>query len=109
MRKLVGLKDEFYNRHIETLNQFQPIVDAFLSNRGRYNLLDSAVIDLFEFIDQNEIQTLLTYTIKRFWKNKLERIDYVRTFKSMKRRFDQQQQQHRSSNLYVLISNSIYL
>ncbi|KAH9517914.1 SMEK 2, suppressor of mek1 (Dictyostelium) [Dermatophagoides farinae] len=83
MRKLVGLKDEFYNRHIETLNQFQPIVDAFLSNRGRYNLLDSAVIDLFEFIDQNEIQTLLTYTIKRFWKNKLERIDY----------------QHRSSNL----------
>ncbi|OTF81076.1 serine/threonine-protein phosphatase 4 regulatory subunit 3-like [Euroglyphus maynei] len=102
MRKLVALKDEFYNRHIVTLNQFQPIIDAFLSNRGRYNLLDSAVIDLFEFIDQNEIHTLLTYTIERFWKNKLERIDYVRTFKSMKRRYDhhQQQQQHRNSNPY---------
>ncbi|KAH9511347.1 SMEK 2, suppressor of mek1 (Dictyostelium) [Dermatophagoides farinae] len=98
MRKLVGLKDEAYNRHIETYNLFQPIVDAFLSNRGRYNLLYSAVVDLFEFIDQNEIQTLLTYTIKHFWKNKLERIN-VRTFKSMKRRFDQQQQQHRSANL----------
>ncbi|KAF7488386.1 Serine/threonine-protein phosphatase 4 regulatory subunit 3 [Sarcoptes scabiei] len=88
MRKLVGLKDEFYNRHIVTLNLFQPIIEAFLSNKGRYNLLDSAVIDLFEFITHNDIQTLLTYTIERFWRSKLEFVNYVRTFKSLKRHYD---------------------
>lgn len=90
MRRLVGLKDEFYNRHIMTINLFAPIVDAFIANKGRYNLLDSAIIDLFEFIHSNSILTLCNYTIDSFWKGKLERIDYVRTFKCMKQYYDQQ-------------------
>ena len=90
MRRLVGLKDEFYNRHIAGSNLFSPIIDAFLSNKGRYNLLDSAVIDLFEFVHSQHIHTLLNYTMEHFWKGKLERIDYVRTFRLMRNYFDQQ-------------------
>jgi len=50
MRKIVALKDEFYNRYIIKGNLFAPVVDALVSNNGRYNLLDSAILEMFEFI-----------------------------------------------------------
>lgn len=50
MRKIIGLKDEFYSRYIIKGNLFKPVVDAFLNNNGRYNLLDSAIVEMFEFI-----------------------------------------------------------
>lgn len=50
MRKMIALKDEFYNRYITKGNLFAPVIDAFLRNNGRYNLLDSAVLEMFEFI-----------------------------------------------------------
>lgn len=50
MRKIVGLRDDFYNRHIVSSNLFAPVVDAFVRNNGRYNLLDSAIIEMFEYI-----------------------------------------------------------
>ena len=50
MRKIVGLKEEFYNRYIVKGNLFKPIVEAFIANGDRYNLLNSAMIELFEFV-----------------------------------------------------------
>ncbi len=50
MRKIIGLKDEFYYRYIIKGNLFKPVVDIFLNNNGRYNLLDSAILEMFEFI-----------------------------------------------------------
>lgn len=50
MRKIIGLRDDFYNRHIINSNLFAPVVDAFVRNNGRYNLLDSAIIEMFEYI-----------------------------------------------------------
>ena len=50
MRKIIGLKEEFYNRYITKGNLFQPVVDAFNANGDRYNLLNSAMIEMFEFI-----------------------------------------------------------
>ena len=50
MRKIIALKDEFYNRYIVRGNLFAPVIDAFMSNDGRYNLLDSAILEMFEFI-----------------------------------------------------------
>ena len=50
MRKIVGIKDDFYYRYIIKGNLFKPIVEVFLANGSRYNLLNSAIIELFEFI-----------------------------------------------------------
>ena len=50
MRKIIALKDDFYNRYIIKGNLFAPVIDAFISNNGRYNLLDSAILEMFEFI-----------------------------------------------------------
>ena len=50
MRKIIGIKDDFYYRYIIKGSLFKPIVEAFLANGNRYNLLNSAIIELFEFI-----------------------------------------------------------
>lgn len=49
-RKIIGLKDEFYNRYIMKSFLFEPVVKAFLNNGSRYNLMNSAIIEMFEFI-----------------------------------------------------------
>lgn len=50
LRKVLALKDDLYNRYIIKGNLFGPVIDAFMKNKGRYNLLDSAIIEMFEFI-----------------------------------------------------------
>lgn len=90
MRKIVGLKEEFYNRYIIRYNLFKPIVNLFLRNGDRYNLLNSALIELFEFIRVEDIKTLSMHVVENFQKE-LEGIKYVKTFETLKLRYDQQQ------------------
>lgn len=109
MRKIVALKDEFYNRYIVKGNLFAPVVDAFLRNNSRYNLLDSAVLELFEFIKlvsapipwlltgvcmvecmQEDIKSLWLHVVEQFGKV-LDEVDYVQTFKALRVRYEQHQ------------------
>lgn len=90
MRRIVGLKDEFYNRYIVNGNLFGPVVDAFRRNDGRYNLLDSAVLELFEFIRVDDVKSLCLHVVERYGKV-LDKVDYVQTFKSLRLRYEQHQ------------------
>lgn len=90
MRKIIALKDEFYNRYITKGNLFAPVIDAFLRNNGRYNLLDSAVLEMFEFIKLEDIKTLYSHVVENYGKL-LDDVEYVQTFKSLKLRYDQHQ------------------
>lgn len=90
MRKLIALKDDFYNRYIIKGNLFAPVVDAFIRNNGRYNLLDSAIIEMFEFIKLEDIKILCSHVVENFGK-RLDCIDYVQTFKALRLRYDHYQ------------------
>nr|SVE76237.1 EOG090X01QS [Daphnia longispina] len=90
LRKIISLKDEFYNRYIVKSNLLSPVVDAFLRNNGRYNLLDSAILELFEFIKMEDIKSLCVYVVDTFGKA-LDKVEYVQTFKCLRLRYDQQQ------------------
>ncbi|KXJ70453.1 hypothetical protein RP20_CCG023537 [Aedes albopictus] len=94
LRKIIALKDEFYNRrviaHIVKSNLFAPVVDAFVRNNGRYNLLESAILELFEFIKIEDIKSLYTYFVENFGKI-FDDVQYVQTFKTLKNKYDQQQ------------------
>ena len=46
------MKDEFFNRYIVKGDLLKPIVDAFVANGTKYNLLNSAMIELFEFMKE---------------------------------------------------------
>lgn len=90
MRKVIAQKDEFYNRYIIKGNLFQPVIAAFKENSGRYNLLDSAVIELFEYIRVEDIKSLCAHAVENFGKI-FDKVDYVQTFKALKMRYDQHQ------------------
>ncbi|XP_016071459.1 PREDICTED: serine/threonine-protein phosphatase 4 regulatory subunit 3B-like [Miniopterus natalensis] len=99
MRRIIGLKDEVYNRYIIKGNFFEPVVSAFLNNGTRYNMLNSAVIELFEYIRVENIKSLLVHIVEKFYKT-LEWIEYVQTFKGLKIKYDQEKKRksHKSSN-----------
>jgi len=90
MRKIIGLRDDFYNRHIVNSNLFAPVVDAFVRNNGRYNLLDSAIIEMFEYIKVEDIKSLWMNVVEKFGP-KLTNIDYVQTFHALHMRYEQHQ------------------
>uniref|UniRef100_S4R944 Serine/threonine-protein phosphatase 4 regulatory subunit 3-like central domain-containing protein n=1 Tax=Petromyzon marinus TaxID=7757 RepID=S4R944_PETMA len=89
MRRIVGMKDELYNRYIIKGNLFDPVVRAFLNNGSRYNLLNSAVIELFDFIRTEDMKPLIMHIVENFYKG-FEDIDYVNTFKGLKMRYEQE-------------------
>lgn len=78
------------HRHIIKSNLFAPVVDAFIRNNGRYNLLESAILELFEFIKLEDIKSLCTYVVVKFGKT-FDEIQYVQTFKSLRIKYDQHQ------------------
>ncbi|XP_063247465.1 serine/threonine-protein phosphatase 4 regulatory subunit 3B isoform X2 [Prinia subflava] len=102
MRRIIGLKDEFYNRYITKGNLFEPVINALLDNGTRYNLLNSAVIELFEFIRVEDIKSLIAHIVENFY-NALESIEYVQTFKGLKTKYEQEkdrQSQKLNSNRF---------
>lgn len=59
MRRIIGLKDEFYNRYIMRNFLFEPVIKAFLNNGSRYNLMNSAIIEMFEYVRVVSVARLL--------------------------------------------------
>uniref|UniRef100_A0A8C9QW93 Serine/threonine-protein phosphatase 4 regulatory subunit 3 n=1 Tax=Scleropages formosus TaxID=113540 RepID=A0A8C9QW93_SCLFO len=85
MRKIIGLKDEFYNRYIMRNFLFEPVVKAFLNNGSRYNLMNSAIIEIVSMV-------------ANYWKA-LEDVSYVQTFKGLKLRYEQQKERQDNPKL----------
>uniref|UniRef100_A0A8C1SXZ2 Serine/threonine-protein phosphatase 4 regulatory subunit 3 n=1 Tax=Cyprinus carpio TaxID=7962 RepID=A0A8C1SXZ2_CYPCA len=98
MRKIIGLKDEFYNRYIMRNFLFEPVVKAFLNNGSRYNLINSAVIEMFEYVRVEDVKSLTAHIIENYWKA-LEDVDYVQTFKGLKLRYEQQRERQDNPKL----------
>lgn len=94
MRRLVATKDEIYHRLIIHGNLFDPIMQVLKANKGRYNLLDSAILEMFEFIQSEELVNLMDNILNKFG-SFLEQIDYVDTFKFMRTKRDIVQEKHK--------------
>uniref|UniRef100_A0A8D8WLC7 Serine/threonine-protein phosphatase 4 regulatory subunit 3 n=1 Tax=Cacopsylla melanoneura TaxID=428564 RepID=A0A8D8WLC7_9HEMI len=90
MRKIIAMKDDFYNRYIIKGHLFQPVIDTFNRNKGRYNLLDSAVLELFEYIKLEDIKVLCSHIVETYG-DELESIHYVQTFRSLRLKYNQAQ------------------
>uniref|UniRef100_A0A915CWL2 Serine/threonine-protein phosphatase 4 regulatory subunit 3-like central domain-containing protein n=1 Tax=Ditylenchus dipsaci TaxID=166011 RepID=A0A915CWL2_9BILA len=87
-RRILGLKDELYFRYIRDKKVLDQIVECFIQNGPRYNLLNSALIEFFEFIRTEEFRPLMEYVVENYW-DTFGKINYVRTFSLMKTRVDQ--------------------
>merc|ERR1712223_283952 len=90
MRKIVALKDEYYNRYIIKGNLFAPVIDALVKNNGRYNMMDSAICEMFEHIRSEDIKSLSTHVVENFGQT-VDKVIYVNTFKALRQKYEQQQ------------------
>ncbi|NWV63499.1 P4R3B phosphatase, partial [Malurus elegans] len=88
MRRIIGLKDELYNHYITLGNLFEPVVNAVLDNRNNCNLLKSALMELFEFIQMEDIQLLIAHVVENF-SDALESVKYIHTFQGLKTKYEQ--------------------
>ncbi|XP_059212260.1 serine/threonine-protein phosphatase 4 regulatory subunit 3 isoform X1 [Centropristis striata] len=98
MRRIIGLKDEFYNRYIMRNFLFEPVIKAFLNNGSRYNLMNSAIIEMFECVRSEDVKSLTAHIVENYWKA-LEDVDYVQTFKGLKLRYEQQRERQDNPKL----------
>uniref|UniRef100_A0A8C6TM00 Serine/threonine-protein phosphatase 4 regulatory subunit 3 n=2 Tax=Neogobius melanostomus TaxID=47308 RepID=A0A8C6TM00_9GOBI len=98
MRRIIGLKDEFYNRYIMRNFLFEPVIKAFLNNGSRYNLINSAIIEMFEYVRVEDIKSLTAHIVENYWKA-LEDVSYVQTFKGLKLRYEQQRERQDNPKL----------
>eukprot|EP00249_Psilotum_nudum_P024110 c29096_g2_i3 orf=615-3137(+) len=88
LRTCIGRKDEFYNQYIVKNDLLEPVIQVFLANGSRYNLLNSAVLELFDFIRTEGVKKLIVYIVEKYY-DKLEKVDYVDTFRQLKLKHEQ--------------------
>nr|XP_034342318.1 protein PPP4R3C-like [Arvicanthis niloticus] len=108
MRKMIGLKDKIYILYIIKENLFEPVVNAFVHNGHRYNMLNSAIIELFEFIRKENIKSLIANIVENFFVS-FESIEYVQTFKGLKTKYEEEKRKSQiKRNLHNIIYPQIY-
>ncbi|KAI9676158.1 MAG: Platinum sensitivity protein [Caeruleum heppii] len=87
-RTCIGLQDEFYNRRIMQDHLFGPVLDIVYETMPRDNLLNSACLELFEFIKRENIKPLIMHIVTNHGE-KIKQITYVDTFQNLVLRYDQ--------------------
>lgn len=88
-RVCLGMKDEFYNRSFIKQGLLEPLIELFIANGDRYNLINSSLLELFEFIKKENMKGLLAALLESTLWPQLERVSYIETFKQMKSKYDQ--------------------
>uniref|UniRef100_A0A2R8ZAF7 Protein phosphatase 4 regulatory subunit 3C n=1 Tax=Pan paniscus TaxID=9597 RepID=A0A2R8ZAF7_PANPA len=108
MRRMICLNDEAYNNYIIKGNLFEPVVNALLDNGTRYNMLNSAILELFEYIRVENIKSLVSHIVEKFY-NTLESIEYVQTFKGLKIKYENERdrQSQIQKNLHSVLENIV--
>jgi protein phosphatase-4 regulatory subunit 3 len=87
-RIVIGFHDETHNRQIIQHRLFEPILRILFDTMPRDNLLNSACLELFEFIKRENIKMIIQHLVETY-REKLQEITYVDTFQNLILRFDQ--------------------
>ncbi|SMR49111.1 unnamed protein product [Zymoseptoria tritici ST99CH_1E4] len=96
-RTCIGLQDEFHNGQIAKNHLFNPILNIVYETMPRDNLLNSACLELFEYIKRESIKGLI-YHLAENYRERLMGITYVSTFHALIQRYDQLQHPHTGIN-----------
>ncbi|CAL1397379.1 unnamed protein product [Linum trigynum] len=88
IRTILSRHDEHLINHFVKNNLLKPIVDVFASNGNRYNLLNSAVLELFEYIRKENLKLLVKYIVDSFW-NELVNFEHLTSIQSLKVKYEQ--------------------
>jgi protein phosphatase-4 regulatory subunit 3 len=87
-RTVIGFHDETHNRQIIQHQLFEPILRILFDTMPRDNLLNSACLELFEFIKRENIKMIIQHLVETY-REKLQEITYVDTFQNLILRYEQ--------------------
>ncbi|RDX90921.1 Serine/threonine-protein phosphatase 4 regulatory subunit 3, partial [Mucuna pruriens] len=88
VRTILSRHDEHLINHFVRSDLLKPIVDAFVANGSRYNLINSAVLALLEYIRKENLKLLLKYIVDSFW-DQLVKFEYLVSIHSLKVKYEQ--------------------
>ncbi|KAI9319885.1 component of IIS longevity pathway SMK-1-domain-containing protein [Dichotomocladium elegans] len=91
VRTCVGILDGFYIQSLIKNNVFEPTIRILLDTDGKDNLLNSACIELLEFIRKENIRPLINHLVAQFG-SVLDTLTYAPTFKALRLRYEQNQE-----------------
>lgn len=89
-RTCVSLQDQFYATQITQSNTFDLIINIVIETMPRDNLLNSACLELFEFIKRENIKAIILHVVENY-REKLKEITFVDTFQNLILRYEQMQ------------------
>lgn len=84
------MQDAFYNRQLIQNGYFTPILNIVYETMPRDNLLNSACLELFDFVKRENLKPLIVHLVEAC-RPKLQEITYVNVFQEMILRYDQYQ------------------
>nr|XP_025630196.1 serine/threonine-protein phosphatase 4 regulatory subunit 3 isoform X2 [Arachis hypogaea] len=88
VRTILSRHDEHLINYFVRNNVLKPIIDAFVANGNRYNLLHSAVLELLDYIRKENMKSLLKYIIDSFW-DKLVKFENLACIHSVRVKYEQ--------------------
>ncbi|KAK4962897.1 Platinum sensitivity protein [Elasticomyces elasticus] len=87
-RTTIQIQDEFHNRQLIQYRLFEPILNVVFETMPRDNLLNSACIELFEYIKRESIKQLIVHLVETY-RERLMSITYVNTFQNLILKYEQ--------------------
>ncbi|XP_020113740.1 serine/threonine-protein phosphatase 4 regulatory subunit 3 isoform X2 [Ananas comosus] len=88
MRTVVSRNDEHLLRHIVKNNLLKPVIEAFIENGNRYNMLHSGVLELLEYIRKENVKSLILYIVDHFW-DQLKKFERLGSIQALKIKYEQ--------------------
>lgn len=88
LQRVVSVKDDKYLRYIVREKILDPVMECFRKNGNRYNVINSAVLHLFDHVKSEDVRPLIKYVVENHMEI-IEAVTYVKTFKEIKIRYDQ--------------------
>ncbi|KAG9457907.1 hypothetical protein H6P81_002415 [Aristolochia fimbriata] len=88
LRTIISRNDEHLLRHVVKSNTLKPIVEVFVDNGNRYNLLHSAILELFEYIRKENLKTLIVQIVDTFW-DQLVKFEHLGSIQALKVKYEQ--------------------
>lgn len=82
LRTVIAANDQRLTTHITSTNKFEPLVKLFRKNYSRYNLINSAVLEVFDYITKMKMYPLVAYAVKSFG-SQLRDVKYTSTFEKL--------------------------
>jgi len=97
-RSIIEMKDTNILNKIVEENIFHPIIEKFIIVKDKKNLLNSAILELFNYIVSNNMKILIIHIYNKYF-DKLKTINYVNTFELLEKRFNEKEKTNQKEDL----------